>query len=148
MKENKKIFIFLVSIPVVAIIIIFMVSRVELSPSFSPAEQKVFNFTNEQTPRIEERRQLVVGSLKSPIDLTKGSEQGFPKTALAEIAPSQEVTENKVSFIFVNQKRKVAIVDGKLVHEGDTVDNHRVAKIEKNKILLKSKEGEKWLKLD
>ena len=148
MNENKNIIIFLVSIPVVAIIIIFMVSKVKFAPFFSPAEQKVFNFSHEQTPTIAERRQISVGSLKCPIEPAKASEHSFPKTSLAEIAPSQETAGKKVSFIFVNQKRKVAVVDGKVVHEGDIVDNHTITRIERNKILLKNKEGEKWLKLD
>jgi hypothetical protein len=42
----------------------------------------------------------------------------------------------------------LAIIDGKLVHEGDVIDNRKIARIEKDKVLLKGKEGEKWLKMD
>jgi hypothetical protein len=148
LNENKKIIIYLVSIPVVAIIIIFMVSKVKFAPFFSPVEQKVFNFTYEQTPAFAEREKISVGSLKCPIEPAKGSEHAFPKTSLAEIVPPPNTGEKKVSFILVNQKRKLAVVDGKIVHEGDSVDNHIITRIEKNRILLKSKEGEKWLKID
>ena len=148
MIENKKIIIFLVSIPVVALITIFAISKVKFAPSFSPVEQKVFSFTNENTPRITERKQSAVSSIKNPIDLTKTSEQGFPKASLEEIVPPPATTEKRISFILVNKKRKVAIIDGKLVHEGDKVDNHSIVRIEKDKILLKNREGEKWLRLD
>lgn len=148
MNENNKIIIFLVSIPVIAIIIIFLILRVNFAPSFSPAEQKVFTFTDERTPKLTERKSLSFGSLKSPINLTQSRESEFPKTSLAEIVPPPAIAEKRVSFILVNQKRKFAIIDGKLVHEGDKMDNHSIARIEKDKILLKNREGEKWLKLD
>ncbi len=119
MNENNKINIFLVSIPVIAIIIIFFILRVNFTPSLSPAEQKVFTFTNEHTPKLTERKSFSVGSLKSPINLTQSREREFPKTSLAEIVPPPAIAEKRVSFILVNQKRKFAIIDGKLVHEGD-----------------------------
>jgi hypothetical protein len=147
--ENKKIIIFLVSIPIAALIIIFVISKVKFAPSFSPVEQKGFSFAYENTPRITERKQSSVSSIKNPIDLTKTSEQGFPKASLEEtVPPPAATTEKRISFILVNRNKKLAIIDGKLVHEGDKVDNHTVARIEKDKILLKNREGEKWLKLD
>jgi hypothetical protein len=146
--ENNKIIIFLVSIPVIAIIIIFIILRVNFAPSFSPTEQKVFTFTDEHIPKLTERRSLSVSSLKSPINLTQSRESEFPTTSLAEIVPPPAIAGKRVSFILVNQKRKFAIIDGKLVHEGDKMDNHSIARIEKDKILLKNREGEKWLKLD
>jgi hypothetical protein len=146
--ENKKIIIFLVSIPAVALIIIFMISKVKFAPSFSPVEQKIFSFNYENIPRITKIRQSLVISVKNPIGPTKVSERGFPKASLEEILPSQAATEKRISFILINQKRNLAIIDGKLVHEGDKVDNHIIAKIEKDKVLLKNREGEKWLRLD
>jgi len=146
--ENKKIIIFLISIPVAAIIIIFMISKIKFAPSFSPVEQKVFSFTYENTPRITEKKQSLISSAKNPIDLTKTSEQGFPRASLEETVPPPSAMGERISFILVNRNKKLAIIDGKLVHEGDKVDNHIVARIEKDKILLKNREGEKWLKLD
>jgi len=146
--ENKKIIIFLALIPVVAVAIILISSKTKFAPSFSPAEQKVFNFTYGRIPDISERQPLSVTSTRNPVDLRRGGEQGFPKTALAEMVPPPENAEKRVSFILVNQKKKLAIIDGKFVHEGDVIDKHRIARIEKDKVLLKGKEGEKWLKLD
>lgn len=148
MNENKKIVIFFVLIPVAAVMIILTSSKARFAPSFSPAERKVFNFTYGRIPDISERQPLSVSSVRNPIDLRRGGEQGFPKTALAEMVPPPETAEKRVSFILVNQKKRLAIIDGKFVHEGDVIDNHKIAKIEKNKVLLKGKEGEKWLKMD
>lgn len=148
MNENKKIVIFFVLIPVAAVMIILTSSKARFAPSFSPAERKVFNFTYGRIPDISERQPLSVSSVRNPIDLRRGGEQGFPKTALAEMVPPPETAEKRVSFILVNQKKRLAIIDGKFVHEGDVIDNHKIAKIEKDKVLLKGKEGEKWLKMD
>jgi hypothetical protein len=146
--ENKRIIVFLVSIPAVALIIIFMISKVNFAPSFSPVEQKVFSFTYENNPKIAWRKQSLISSIKNPIDPTKTSEQGFPKDSLEEMVPPPATAGRRVSFILVNQNKKLAIIDGKLVHEGDRVDNQTIARIEKDKILLKNREGEKWLRLD
>jgi len=146
--ENNKIIVFLALIPVVAVMIILISTKAKFAPFFSPVEQKVFNFSYERIPNISERQPLSVSSIKTPIDLRRGGEQGFPKTALAEMVPPPETAEKRVSFILVNQKKRLAIIDGKFVHEGDVIDNHKIAKIEKDKVLLKGKEGEKWLKMD
>jgi hypothetical protein len=146
--ENKKIFVFLALIPVAAVIIVLTSAMAKFAPSFSPAEQKIFNFTYERVPDISERQPLSVSSIRNPVDLRRAGEQGFPKTALAEMVPPPETAEKRVSFILVNQKKRLAIIDGKFVHEGDVIDNRKIAKIQKDKVLLKGKEGEKWLKMD
>jgi hypothetical protein len=146
--ENNKIIIFLAFVPVAAVMIILISAMAKFAPSFSPMEQKVFNFTYGRVPDISERRPLSVSSTRNPIDLRRGGEKGFPKTALAVMVPPPETTEKRVSFILVNHKQRLAIIDGKFVHEGDVIDKHKIAKIEKDKVLLKWKEGEKWLKMD
>ncbi len=148
MNDNKKIIIFLVSIPAAALIIVFMISKVKLAPSFSSVEQKIVSFTYKNTPSIAGRKQLFISPLNNPIEVSKVSEQGFPKASLEEMVPPPAAAGRRVSFILVNQSRKLAIIDGKLVHEGDKVFNHTIARIEKDKILLKNREGEKWLLLD
>ena len=148
MNENKKIIVFLVLIPVAAVMIILTSSQTEFAPSFSQAEMKVFNFSYGRIPDIKERKPLSVSSIRNPIEQRRSVEQGFPKTALAEMVPPPQTAGMRVSFILVNQKNKLAIIDGKFMHEGDMIEKHRIARIEKDKVLLKGKEGEKWLKLD
>jgi hypothetical protein len=149
MNEDKKIILFIVSIPLIAILVIFMVTKVTFDLSLSPMERKLFNFNYENIPKIAERSVTQIGSLKNPIALTHSSSQkGFPDTPLAELSPPSSPAEKRVSMILVNKNRKIAIIDGKLVNEGDVVDRHRIARIEKDRVLLKNKEGEKWLKLE
>lgn len=151
MNNDRKIIIFFISIPLAAILIIFLVSKVKFDLSLSPLEKKLFYFNYESTPKIIERMPAPVKSIKSPIVISKLPERGFPDAPLISVTPplsGADRADRKVSLIFVNKNRKMAIIDGKLLHEGDVFDHHRIARIEKDKVLLKNKEGEKWLKLE
>lgn len=152
MNYDRKIIIFFISIPLAAILIIFLVSKVKFDLSLSPLEKKLFYFNYESTPKIIERIPAPVKSIKSPIVISKLPERGFPDAPLISVTPpvtpSLSDVDRKVSLIFVNRSRKMAIIDGKLLHEGDVFDHHRIARIEKDKVLLKNNEGETWLKLE
>ena len=149
MNNDRKIIIFFISIPLAAILIIFLVSKVKFDLSLSPLEKKLFYFNYESTPKIIERIPVPVKSIKSPIVISKLPERGFPEAPLISVTPPLSGADRKkVSLIFVNRDRKMAIIDGKLLNEGDVFDHHKIARIEKDKVLLKNKEGEKWLKLE
>ena len=153
MNNDRKIIIFFISIPLAAILIIFLVSKVTFDLSLSPLEKKLFYFNYESTPKIIERIPAPVKPIKSPIVISKLPERGFPNAPLISVTPplsgaDRSGADRKVSLIFVNRNRKMAIIDGKLLNEGDVFDHHRIARIEKDKVLLKNKEGEKWLKLE
>ncbi|MFH1081049.1 MAG: hypothetical protein V1766_12470 [Pseudomonadota bacterium] len=148
MNNDRKIIVFFISIPLAAILIIFLVSKVKFDLSLSSLERKLFNFNYESTPKIVERIPVPVKSIKSPIVISKKPERGFPDAPLINVTPPVSGTDRKVSLIFVNRSRRMAIIDGKLLHEGDVFDRHRIARIEKDKVLLKNREGESWLKLE
>ena len=147
MTKDQKIILFMVSVPLVAILTIFMISKINFGLALSPSEMKLYTFRYENIPKIAERSPARVSSLKSPIVLSRSS-KGFPETPLAELSPPPSMEEKRVSMILVNRNKKIAIIDGKLVKEGDVIDQNRIARIEKDKVLLKNKEGEKWLKLE
>ncbi|MCX5830113.1 MAG: hypothetical protein NTV58_19255 [Deltaproteobacteria bacterium] len=155
MNHDQKIIIFLVLVPLVAILTIFMASKVNLDLSLSPTEKRLLNFNYGAIPNIFERTMAGTSSLKCPITLSKSSAKGFPETPLEKISPpsspasvSVSATEKRVSMILINSKRKIAIIDGRLVNEGDLIDKYMISRIEKDKVLLKGKEGEKWLKIE
>ena len=43
--------------------------------------------------------------------------------------------------------KKVAIINSKIVHEGSIIDGAKVLDISQDKVLLKTKQGQKWLSL-
>ncbi|MBM4272156.1 MAG: hypothetical protein FJ139_08390 [Deltaproteobacteria bacterium] len=147
MNDKKTILIAFFTFPLAALLFIFLISKVNFHAALSPAEQKVISFNYDNIPKVAERKQALVTSIRNPIVFAKPSHQEFPKVPLAQVAPPPSA-ENKVSFILINREKKLAIIDGKVVNEGDVIGNQRVTKIEKDKVLLKNREGEKWLKLD
>jgi hypothetical protein len=151
MNKDQKIILFIVSIPLAAMLTVFMISKVTFDLSLSPMERKLFNFNYENIPKIAERSMTQTGSIKSPITLSKSSANGFPDTPLAVLSPPSSPAspaEKRVSTILINKNKKMAIIDGKFLNEGDVIGKHKITRIEKNKVLLKNKEGEKWLKLE
>lgn len=79
--------------------------------------------------------------------------QNLPQ--LSEILKNEpnlpEITKKplKLQGIFITDKFKFAILDGKIVKEGHTLDDIKVVKIENTKVLIKEKSGGNiWLKLD
>ncbi|MFA4917050.1 MAG: hypothetical protein WC560_10315 [Syntrophales bacterium] len=150
MNNDTKIFILLISIPLAAVLLIFFISTVKFEPALSPVESKILSFNQENIPNIVERKPITINHIRSPISITiaKTPASDYPKTSLVEMAPPPVVTEKRVSFILVNQDRKIAIIDGKLVSEGDVINRQKIKKIEKNRVLLKDKGDETWLTLE
>ncbi|GEM_PF-2691242 len=56
--------------------------------------------------------------------------------------------EYRVTFTFVGTVRNYAIINGRLLKEGDPVsENEKIIKIRKDGVLLTGKWGERWLKI-
>lgn len=149
LSKDKK-FMFTLSLPfIVMLFSAIILSFVKFRPGLPVSE------TRPQAPLYGEvsalkRTPVLAASLRSPIQIpAASSKKGFPGTALSEIAPPQApAEERKVSLVLVNGNRKMAIINGIVVREGDITGNSRVIKIEKNRVLLKDKLREEWVKLE
>ena len=54
--------------------------------------------------------------------------------------------EYKVNFIYIGINKKFVMINGKLFRENDRISkDERIIKIEKDRILLKGKWGERWI---
>jgi hypothetical protein len=150
MNVDRKFLIFLVSIPLIALLIIYAVSRIDMEVPLSDEEKKSLAITVVNVPQIVQRQPVVVTSdlITNPIAIARTSVKGFPGVPLARISPPNSAVATRVSFIMINEKRKIAIIDGKFLHEGDMIDRQKVAKIEKGRVLLKNGKGETWLTLN
>lgn len=148
MKENKTVFIVFLSFPLAFILAVLLCERVTFTMDVTPSERKIMYFKTNTTMEFSEKTPIITTSLRNPITPHAQSHKEFPRASLSDVAPPQTPQVNRVSFILINQVKKMAIVDGKFVTEGDLVRDYRVVKIEKDKVLLKNKEGEKWLTLD
>jgi hypothetical protein len=84
-------------------------------------------------------------AIKSPMDSGSAEKKSYPSVKLSDIAP---VNEQRISCILIRGEKKIAIIDNLVVREGDTVNEGRIARIEKGGVLVKNKEGERWLKIN
>lgn len=131
---------------VVIVVIIFGMSILEIKPSLLPYERQLVQFNYEKVG-IVERTPAVVNGISSPFSGTEAAQKDFPPIALAELTPPGEGKGEgqRISMVLIKDRMKMAIVDGVVVKEGDKFKNGMVKKIEKNAILLRDNEGERWL---
>jgi hypothetical protein len=145
---NNRQIIVLASPVVVTLFCIIALSHVKFKPSLSPAEQGLSGFSY-QKAKIIQRQPITVPAIDSPIRVEAVSPKvGYPQVPLAKMAPLEPDVEMKVSLILINGGRKMAIINGMVVKEGDVFNQNRVAKIEKNRVLIKDKKGERWIRIE
>ncbi len=137
----------IILLPFTAIILSMIAfSYFEFKPALSSAERDISRFSYKKIAAIQ-KQPITVTELKSPIDLPVIAQKDFPNIPLSEIFPPETKKEKKVLLILINDKRKMAIINDIVVKEGDAIDHGRVKTIEKNRILIKNKEGEEWIKI-
>jgi hypothetical protein len=146
MSGDKKIYLIIGTIPVCALLMVFMVSTLRFDLALSPVERILFNFNYENIPKIPEISSISTSNIRNPFTISASSRTDYPGVPLIELSPP--VTHKKVSLILINENIKMVIIDGKVLKIGDVIDNQRIARIEKNRVLLKNKEGEKWLLIE
>lgn len=153
MNNPRKINMLSAAIPLGLVLLVILASQVEFATVLAPAEQELLHFQSEPPPAMVQREPLALGPIQSPIPLVFASDQGFPPEPLADVAPPGRAPpagdrQLALSLIVINRGKRFAIISGTVVKEGDVVDQRRILRIEKNQVLLKDKEGERWLKID
>lgn len=140
-----KQFIAVVVCSLVAIVLVVLGSlRVNFDLALSPAEKSILLFKYDKQ-NIKERQFTAMAALKNPMESGFAEKKSYPSVKLSDIAP---VDQQRVSFILIRGEKKIAIIDNLVVREGDTVNEGRIARIEKGGVLVKNKEGERWLKIN
>lgn len=123
-------------LPFLCIIVsIIIASIIDFSPTLTEREQQVLEFIPENTGIVRKEALVVKNHLKSPIEIPKGVTPPIPKEGAL------------LTLIMIGEEKKIAIINGRVVREGDTIDGMKILKIEKDKILVKSKET-KWLYME
>lgn len=131
---------------VVVIVVIFGMSMLKMKPSLLPHERQLVQFDYKKVGIIE-RTPVVVTGVNNPFAGTEDAQKDFPPLDLSKLAPPGEEKGGgqRVSMILIKDRTKIAIVDGLVVKEGDKFKDGRIKEIDKNGILLKDNEGERWL---
>jgi hypothetical protein len=152
MIDNKQIIVLISPVVVTFFCIIalsYIMAYIKFKPSLSPAEQELLGFSYQKT-QIIQRQPITVPAIDSPIRVeVVPPKVDYPQVPLVKVVPPElqekPQVEMKVSFILINGGRKMAIINGMVVKEGDVFNQNRVAKIEKNKVLIIDKVGERWI---
>jgi len=123
-------------------------------PALTPMEKEVLIFSY-QIPSVIYREPLVVSALYSPIRIHAVPKPDYPPVPLLEIAPPfvperppERPLDLKVTFILIDGAKKIAIINDIVVKEGDVIGGSRIAKIQKNKVLIIDKEVERWIRVE
>ncbi|MEW6162906.1 MAG: hypothetical protein AB1606_06310 [Nitrospirota bacterium] len=135
--ERSKII--LIVLPFLLIIVSLLTMKlINFKPALTPEEMRMAGFVPERIELPERGRITAVKDLRSPIEIVKAPPQGFPPVPLSAMAPQngEKPVELKVSMIVVSEGRRMAIMNGLVVNEGDSIGRIRITKIERNRILL------------
>ena len=111
--------------------------------AFEPEEEKLLRTRtgNEAAGRYQ--------SVESPIKLLKKKAAGIKRegvgTEKAKLASKKkEKPSYHLSMIIISEKRKVAVINDRLVNEYDLMGNVRIARIDKDRVLLKQNKSAWW----
>lgn len=142
---DKK-FISILAAPFMAAIFsaIIVSSVVKFKAELPPKEAEIMKFSYTRV-RITGRQPIAVSSLQSPIEIPSPGQAGFPKTPLSQLAPQPQ---EKLSLIFINKGKKMAIINGIVVKEGDVTAIGRVEKIERGRVLINREQEKIWMKIE
>ena len=129
----------LIAFPVVLVIILMVIAGyIPFAKDFSTAEEQILEFIPADLKIKEEIKVLVSGYLKSPMDFI--SPETVRKSASeGASAPEKSPYEKRVSLIVISGKKKLAIIEGRLVTEGDIIDGIKIAAIEPGRVILRNK---------
>lgn len=153
MKNKDKIFLYLAAVPLMAGLMLFWTAGARIDAFLSPQEKRLLAFHSEPVPNLAERPVLDVKAIPCPLTVKMTSAKAvFPDTPLTHLSPppsgKAQVAEKRISMILMNKTKKLAIIDGKLVNEGERLGDSRIVSIEKNRILLRNKKGNQWLNFE
>ena len=137
----------LIAFPVVlAVILVFAANYIPLVKDLSEAEQQMLEFVPSGL-KIKAAQIIHAGKdLKSPIkfDSPKIVRKSPSKR---DLAPQIDYNVKNVSLIVITDKKKMAIIEGRVLKEGDSIDGMKIARIEPGRVLLKNKTAQ-WLYME
>lgn len=149
----SKLTIFILAPFIAAIIAAGALKSVKIKPSLSGAEKELSAFSFDAVKAVVTRQPAAVTAADSPIEIprTTVAKKSFPGMPLSQIAPQHPPAvrvKESVTFILTKKDRKMAIINGIVVKEGDMINGGKVVKIQKNRVLLQDGEGDRWLSID
>jgi len=126
-------------------------NMVEFETRLTASETRLMQFYPEETGMKDHfftKASLDVSKIyKSPIEIleAKAVNASGRLSEAADDAPAEKKSpEFALSMVVISEKRKMAVINDRLLNEHDRLDRVRIARIEKDRVLLKSKESVWW----
>jgi hypothetical protein len=118
--------------------------------SFSPAPlvRNPIEAPSEEQLTLSKRETIISTGLKNPLTPAGTVLKGFPIVPLEVIAGVNPQKETLLTMTLIHEGKKLALIDGLIMKEGDTINQQKVIKIERDRVLLRNgKSSEKWVLL-
>jgi len=125
--------------PVLIIILILIATSIPLKKSLTEIERQTLEFTPSDI-KIKERELVYIKrELKNPLkrDISIAVTRK-PSPTEDNLASQIGYNDTALSLILISDETRMAIIKGVIVKEGDSIDGIKVAKIEPDRVLLKS----------
>jgi hypothetical protein len=122
------------------------VKRVAFKPFLLPQEQELVNLSLEQV-KIVQREPDIVSGLGSPLGGPSEPKKDFPAIPLPQALNQAYSGRKNISLILIKNGQRMAIVNNRVVKEGDLVGKGKVLKIESGKILIREDGMDRWFGL-
>jgi len=141
----RRLTIGLVFTPFILVLVITWLSlEVDLAIDMTPVELRVFRYRSDsilERTRIHLRPELSIpSSIRGPIRAgTRGTGEGRKKGSSAGFV---------LSFILVGEDDRRAVINGRIVREGDVVNGARVAEIRRDGVALRINGILQWIKME
>lgn len=140
---DRQFYLLILCSVLVIVLVLFGMSFTRFDLHLTPSQRGILLFRHERIP-IKERQFTLVSALKNPMDHGDIGKRSYPSVKLSDIAPPER---QRVSLVLIRGEKRFAIIDNLVVREGDSMNEGRIVRIEKNGVLVKNKEGERWLKI-
>ncbi len=134
----------LISLPVVLIVILAVsADYIPLIQELSVVEQQILEFSPDKL-KINEKPQIHISrNLHNPMDFRSVPAEQQAKLG-DDLVQRFDYNDKSLSLVVISDRNKMAVINGRLLKEGETVDGTKIAKIEPGRVLLKNKTTQ-WL---
>lgn len=136
---------------ILIIILVVLANSIRIKGEPFEVERRILEFAPSDI-KVKQRQTLytIISDFKSPIDFSTAdsAQVGFPPVALDALAPQpSSAGKEELSLIVIGLKNRMAILNGVVVREGDSINDIKVSKIEPDRVLLENKTI-KWVAME
>lgn len=143
MDNKTKVLLFF---PVIFTVVLIIVGNcIDFKGGHTEGEKLMLNFSPSDLSIKEKHRNHITRTLNGFFDFHNSALP--PGLAHSEVPRETGHNNGRLSLTVISDNRKMAIIDGMLIKEGDKIDDKIIVKIETDRVLLKDRSS-KWVYLE